>query len=361
LGNCLDRYGQCLLVGPPDGNGRVLSIPPDLVDVLKARPGIDCILVEADGSKSRPFKAPGHHEPVVPGITTVLVPIVGLNAIGRPLDEAAVHRPEIVSSLANMPIGSLIDPEMIARTLSHPEGGAKLLPAGARLVPLLNKADRADMRAARETAGKLLKYPNVDSVLIGTMDREPPVREAWIPTAGIILAAGRARRYGEAKQALPWKDTTLAANAARAALEAGLDPVVVVVGYESERVARPLAGLPVQVSVNEDFAAGQSTSIRKGIDALPGQPLVDAAVIEEILQVRRKTLAPICVPEFEGRRGNPVLFDRGLFPELMSLDGDQGGRALFEKHGEDVVAVPAGRAVVTDIDTPGDYRRLTTE
>ncbi len=181
LGDCLDRFGQCLLVGPPDGKGSVLSISPDMIGILKERPDVDCILIEADGSKSRPFKAPGDHEPVVPGFTTVLVPVVGLNSIGRLLDDRNVHRPEIAASLAGVPVGSIITTEVVARILSHPEGGAKGLPAGARLVPLLNQADLCDMRTAGEIAEKLLKHSNVDSVLVCSMDRDPPVLTAWLP------------------------------------------------------------------------------------------------------------------------------------------------------------------------------------
>ena len=180
LSGRLDRYGQCLLVGPPDGKGRVLSISPDMIGILKERPDIDCILIEADGSKSRPFKAPGPHEPVVPGFTTVLVPIVGLNSIGCSLDDKNVHRPEIAAVLADVTVGSPVTPETVARVLSHPEGGAKGLPSGARLVPLLNKVDLCDMQTAGEIAERLLKRPNVDSVLVCCVDRDPPVREVWI-------------------------------------------------------------------------------------------------------------------------------------------------------------------------------------
>jgi molybdenum cofactor cytidylyltransferase len=366
----LDRFGQCLLVGPPDGKGKVLSIPPDLIAILKERPDIDCILIEADGSKSRPFKAPANHEPVVAGFTTVLVPIVGLNSLGRPLNDTTVHRPEIVASLAGSRIGSRITPEMVARVLSHVDGGAKGLPTGCRLVPLLNKIDQVDIRVADEVAEALLKYSNVDSVLVGSVDRDPPVREVWIPTAGVVLAAGQATRFGALKQVLRWKDTTLVAHAAREALKAGLDPVIVVVGYESEKVTEKLKGLPIQVVNNPEFAAGQSTSLRAGIDALserPGgalfllanQPLIDAGIIEAILSAHRKTLAPVCVPVFERQRGNPVLFDRSLFPELLNLKGDTGGHELLEKYQDALVTVPVGNAAVSDIDIPEDYQRLT--
>jgi len=184
LGQCLDRHGQCLVVGLPDGKGRVFNISPEIILELKKRPDVDCVLIEADGSKSRPFKAPASHEPVVLNITTILVPIVGLNCVGRFLDDSTVHRPEIAASLADVPVGSPITPETIARVLSHPEGGAKNLPAGARLVPLLNKVDLCDIRTAGEIADSLLKHPNVDSVIVGSVDRDPPIREVWIMREG---------------------------------------------------------------------------------------------------------------------------------------------------------------------------------
>ena len=179
LSLCLDRYGQCLVVGPPDGKGSVLRITPETIIGLKSHPDVDCILIEADGSKSRPFKAPAAHEPVVPEMTTILVPVAGMNCIGQPLDEKTVHRPEIVARLAGCEPGSAISPEIIARTLAHPDGGAKNLPAGARMVPLLNKADTADVQAIRETARKLLEFSNVDSVVAGSVDRDPAVMKFW--------------------------------------------------------------------------------------------------------------------------------------------------------------------------------------
>ena len=137
----LDEYGHCLVIGAPDGKGRVFGATSELITALSARSDIDAILIEADGSRSLPFKAPGKYEPVVPGETTILAPIIGLNSLGQPLDEAHVHRSDIAASLAQVPPGSTVTTETIARVLSHPDGGAKLLPAGARLVPILNKAD----------------------------------------------------------------------------------------------------------------------------------------------------------------------------------------------------------------------------
>ena len=162
----------------------------------------------------------------------------------------------------------------------------------------------------------------------------------------------------------------MAAHCAGTALDAGLDPVIVVLGCEAARVEKTLAGLRVQTVFNQEFETGPSVSLRKGIDALPartgaalflraGQPPVTAAVIRDLVRAHRRTLAPACAPVFEGRRGNPVLFDRALFDELRQLRGDTGGRALLEKYGGDVVEVAAGREVVADLDTPEIYERLS--
>jgi molybdenum cofactor cytidylyltransferase len=366
----LDEHGHCLIIGAPDGKGRVFGASSQLIAALRDRPDIDVILIEADGSRSLPFKAPGKHEPVVPEITTILVPIAGLNSLGAPLDENHVHRSEIAAALAQAPLGSPITAETIARVLSHPEGGAKQLPAGAKLAPLLNKADTdAAVQQGGELAEKLLASPVVDTVAVSCMLREPPVVEAWTPVAGIVLAAGRAIRFGNAKQVLPWQDMTLVAHSARVALKAGLDPVIVVAGHEAEKVEKALAGLPVQLVFNSEFALGQSASLRRGIEALPqrtgaalmllaDQPLITAEMLRTIIRAHRRTFAPICVPVFEGLRGNPALFGRDLFRELGELQGDIGGRALFEKYSDAIAAVPASRAVLADIDTPEDYERL---
>jgi|WetSurSiteA1Bulk_404760.scaffolds.fasta_scaffold04658_4 molybdenum cofactor cytidylyltransferase len=366
----LDRFGHCLLIGPPDGKGRVLGAPPELICTLHAQPGVDIILVEADGSRSRPFKAPGAHEPVVPESTTTLVPIAGLNAVGQILDEAHAHRSEIIALLAEQPLGTPITTAIIARILSHPLGGAKALPAGARLVPLLNKADtEEDLASGRKVASQLLAYDAVDTVVLSSLIQDPPVRESWATVAGIVLAAGLSTRFGATKQTSPWEDTNLAAHAVRVALEAGLDPVIVVLGYDAANVEKALTGLPVRLVSNPDFAAGQSTSIRYGIDALPertgavlfilaDQPFVTPETMRAIIQTHRRTLAPACVPVFEETRGNPVLFDKTLFDELRDLSGDAGGRVLLEKYRDTIVSVPASHAVLLDIDTPEDYARL---
>ena len=350
----LDQFGHCLMIGPPDGKGRVFGASSELVAALHARPDVDVVLVEADGSRSLPFKAPGQHEPVVPETTTVLCPIAGINSIGRPLDEAHVHRPELAAALAQQQLGTSITPQTLGRVLTHPQGGAKQCPEGARLVPMLNKADTDEaISYAEESAASMLAHASVDTVIISTMTQDLPVRQAWAHTAGIVPAAGNATCYREA---------------ARAALDAGLDPVIAVLSYQAEKVIAALAGLPVQLVCNQDFEAGQSSLLRKGLEALPvntgaavflpaGQPFFTAEIIGALIRAHRQSFAPACVPVCEGIRGNPVLFDKSIFRELRELRCDAGERELLEKYCNDIVTVPADRRVLLDIDTPEEYER----
>ncbi len=87
---------------------------------------------------------------------------------------------------------------------------------------------------------------------------------------------------------------------------------------------------------------------------LADQPLITADILRTIVQAHRQSFAPACVPIFEGRRGNPVLFDKALFRELKEMRGDTGGRELLDKYASAVVAVPDAR-VLLDIDTPEEY------
>jgi molybdenum cofactor cytidylyltransferase len=126
----------------------------------------------------RPFKAPAGHEPVIPPETTLVAIVVGADILGKPLDADHVHRPELVAALCGAPVGTPITPEMVARVLAHPEGGRKGVPAGSRVVVLINKVESLpDRAAARETAEWLLRDGSIDSVVLGAVRANEPVLE----------------------------------------------------------------------------------------------------------------------------------------------------------------------------------------
>jgi len=318
----------------------------------------------------RPFKAPADHEPMVPSCTTLLVPVVGVDSLGHPLSDQYVHRAGRVAELAGVEVGVEVTPEIVATVLAHPRGGLKGLPPGARAVPFVNKVDSAEeMAPARDLARRLLAYQNIDAVAVGAARRADPVVEVCGRVAAVVLAAGASRRFGGPKQLLPWQGDTLLGHVVDVALASRADPVVVVLGHQADACRAALGDRPVQVVANPDWAEGQSSSVQAGLTALPAnvsaalfllvdQPGVTPPVINALIERHTTTLAPVVWPEYEGRRGNPVLFDRVTFPQLRQLSGDTGGRSLIQSYTAHAERVPVSEpGVLFDIDTPDDYAR----
>ena len=185
---------------------------------------------------------------------------------------------------------------------------------------------------------------------------------------GVILAAGGASRFGKPKQLLAWRGIPLIRHTAKAALQAGLSPVNVVVGASMEEVAAAIEDLPVRIVNNPNWVNGVSTSIKAGITALPkeiggavfmqaDQPQVPPALIRSLIEAHEATLNPIIAPEIDGQRGNPVLFDACTFHKLLSLEGDIGGRALFGQF--QVHWIPwHDPKILLDIDSPESYQKF---
>src|SRR5215208_1382863 len=188
--------------------------------------------------------------------------------------------------------------------------------------------------------------------------------------AALILAAGASSRMGRPKQLLDWGGRPLVRAAAEVALAARLDPLLVVVGGAQSEVAGALAGLPLRIVANPDYAAGQSTSLRIGIAALDhnadavvvllgDQPFVTAAIVEQLVAEWQASAAAIVAPIYAGQRGNPVLFARAVFPELLAVQGDQGARTVLAADRARIRLVAFDDPCpLADIDTPEDYERL---
>jgi len=368
----LSSHPHTLVVGPPDHEvGKAFGVEPDVVQAMTTLPEVDAILNEADGSRMRPFKAPADHEPVVPGCTTLLIPVVGIDVLGRPLTDEYAHRAARVADLAGVEIGVAVTPEVVATVLTHSQGGLKSLPTEARVLPLVNKVESAEeLKSARRLADRLLAHRRIEAVVIGAVQRPNPVTEVRGRVAAVVLAAGASERFGQPKQLLPWAGSTLLSHVVDRALASQADPVVVVLGHQAEACRAALGDRPVTVVVNPDWAQGQSTSVRVGLAALPSgvgavlflladQPGVTPAIINALIERHRSTLAPVVWPEYEGRRGNPVLFDRDTFRQLAQVTGDTGGRPVLQAHADRAQRVPVSDpGVLFDIDAPEDYSRL---
>ncbi|HET9587715.1 MAG TPA: selenium cofactor biosynthesis protein YqeC [Anaerolineales bacterium] len=406
--------GVILVTGPIE-NDRATPIPDDLLNWLYEFCGYHSIplLVEADGARQKPLKAWAEHEPPVPPFAELVIQVAGLKAVGRLLNAEHVHRPEIFSRLSGLNMDEPVTAQSLVRVLVHPEGGLKNIPAGARRVVLLNQADTAESQAM----GRALSQPLLSayaSVIVSDL-RQEIIYAVHERIAGIVLAAGESKRFGEPKQLLDWRGQPFVRAVAKRALDAGLSPVVAVTGANAGAVRAALAGLDINVVSNAEWKDGQSSSIKAGVLPLtqrpPGppsrsilegpirqglslldnqesnlefgrgvphpneaaaeevggaifllvdQPHVTTSILQALVEKHAEGLYPIVAPMVIDRRANPVLFDRATFPDLLELKGDVGGRALFHKYRVEYLPWHDDRLLL-DVDTPEHYRRLLSD
>ncbi len=188
-------------------------------------------------------------------------------------------------------------------------------------------------------------------------------------TAAIVLAAGTSSRMGgRNKLLLEAGGEPLVRRAARAALEGGLDPVVVVVGHEAERVRGALAGLACRTVDNPDYERGMTSSLRAGIAALPEGTPAAVMILADMPGVTAGMLAglaaahgadssrrpPVVLSDYGGVLAPPTLFDRAVFAELLALPDDRCPRSVVKRHRDAAAVLCWPAAALADLDRPED-------
>jgi molybdenum cofactor cytidylyltransferase len=162
---------------------------------------------------------------------------------------------------------------------------------------------------------------------------------------------------------------TLLRRAVKLALEAGLDPVLVVIGHEAEKAGREVEGLECRTVLNPDHESGPGTSLRAGIRAVPpgcraavvllaDMPLVTAAMIGALVERHRATGAPLVVSDYGGTLAPPTLYGRSLFDEIEAVGPETGGKEIVARHSDRAVRVAAPAATLSDLDVPDDLARI---
>ena len=190
--------------------------------------------------------------------------------------------------------------------------------------------------------------------------------------SAVILAGGASRRMGRPKQLLLVDGQPMLLRVVDAALQAGLEQVIVVLGSNAGEIAPHLRDRPATIVVNPGWQEGMSSSLRAGLAAVhprsgaalfipADMPRLSSGVLQTIVSHFQTSLFQtsyrgIVIPTCHGRRGNPVLFARSFFPELMALSGDTGGRVIVAAHPTDVAEIEVDDdGILFDVDTPTDY------
>ena len=166
----VDKYRHITLASERLASGQLNGVSPELIARLAELNQASYIIVESDGSAGRSLKAPNTTEPVIPDNTSLIIPVVGIDAVGCRLTKKDVFRPEIVSQLLKLPLGEVISAEAIAFLITHPQGLIKGNPAQARIIPFINKVDLdKGLSKGRDLASKILamRHPQIEQVILG--------------------------------------------------------------------------------------------------------------------------------------------------------------------------------------------------
>ncbi len=155
------------------------GITAERVADLAALSEVTHVLVEADGAARRPFKAPREGEPVIPAAATLVVAVVGVEALGEPLSDRVAHRPEEVTARTGLALGERLTASAIARVMLGSRGSTRGAPRGARIVALVNKADTPRRVAAAHDLATELRRSGAERVVIAALEAERPIVEIW--------------------------------------------------------------------------------------------------------------------------------------------------------------------------------------
>jgi molybdenum cofactor cytidylyltransferase len=201
------------------------------------------------------------------------------------------------------------------------------------------------------------------------------VHEAASTVSAVVLAGGMSRRMGVPKQLLCIEGKSLLEHTLANVRASAVHEIILVLGFAADEIEKEISPQGLKITRNESYQQGMGTSLRTGLAAvdpqstaaliiLADQPFVQTATLDRLIEFHGSSKpaaarSQIVIPTYRGFRGNPVLLDRTVFPELQGLSGDMGCRAIFGDHTGGIYRLPVDDAgILLDIDSPEDLEKI---
>ena len=326
----LDREGM-VLIGRQDPVNPAKICGVSEAELAKFRNWADVVLVEADGARGLPLKAPAEWEPVIPAACNLVIGVAGADCMGHPLQEVC-FRSELAAGLLGIEKEMPVTCELLAELLCHPSGTRKGVSCDYRI--FFNKVDSPAEFKIAEQLQELLKAR-------GTKAAFGALKE---PMAVILLGAGNSRRFQGNKLLYPLEGIPMYRRIVEHALRFPSARRIMVTQYQE--ILKDLEESPITAVRNFHPEWGISHSIQLGIEAagdvaaylfaVCDQPFLQYETLECLLERFITSGKGIAAVSCNGHLGNPNIFSASYRKELLALAGDVGGKAVMKRHPEDV-------------------------
>jgi len=328
---------------------------PNICDIEKSVPRYDIVLIEADGSACKPLKGWKSTEPVIPRFATLTIGVTDISTVGK---SPMIHRPEIFEKLTAY--SGTVSVQNIADILNRPEGIFRNSAHTGKIVFLTKCETEKDI----ENSFKLAKLTN-HTVTYGSVHNKNIYKHHKL--GAVIMAAGASARMGENKLIMPVHGQPLIKNLLNSFPAELFDRSILV--YSSEDVAEnadydfiQLLKIDGGLKKNITIKAGteKCTDCKGVMFFAADQPFLQTGTIQKTVYTFLQDTSKIVIPVCGGKKRNPVIFPESVFPELINLTGDRGGRDVIDRHPELCTFVSfENEKQFADIDTRQDYEKYT--
>lgn len=346
-------------------NSKLIGVTSEMIDEIFKMKTFDYIIIEADGSKRKPIKAPASHEPVIPSFTTMMIGIIGMDCIYKKIYEKNVHRAGIFCGITNSKIGDFITEDIIYSLIISKDGIFKGVPIDSKKHLILNKVENKKREKASQNIKDKILLNKIDiNIISGSMGKRTKI-------SGIIMASGFSRRMKRDKLLLKLGDKTLLERVIDACITSQLDEIMVV--YRSEKIKDIAISYDLKTVLNKNAEKGQSESVKIGLKNIDSdtdgimfivgdQPFLDSKTINILINKFIADKEKIIIPRYGEDTGNPTIFPISLKDQLNKLSGDVGGREIIDKNLKQVKYVDIkNQKAGMDMDTASEYEKFKEE